>query len=84
MADDFEIVRFTHHDVFVDYADVEMKVNELCNGTFLGYFVVGDVKIKENISRSYTEIWALKIPVGMKFRLDDFYMACAQRCGYIY
>lgn len=60
-----------------------MEVNEICNKTFLGDFVVGGVKIKE-ISSGYKEIWALKIPVSMKFGLKDFYMACAERCGYIY
>ncbi|WP_405275738.1 hypothetical protein [Methanobrevibacter sp.] len=29
-----------HIDVFVDYEDVEVKVNEICNRTFLGDFVV--------------------------------------------
>jgi hypothetical protein len=74
-----------HIDVFVDYDDVEMKVNEICNRTFLGDFVVGEVKIKENSSgNSYTEIWAFKIPVNMKFSLKEYYKACAERCSYIY
>ena len=72
-------------DVFVDYDDVEMKVNEICNRTFLGDFVVGEVKIRENSSgNSFTEVWALKIPVNMKFSLKHYYNACAERCGYIY
>ena len=79
----YEIVRFEHLNVFVGHDDVGMKVNEICNKTFLGEFVVGDVKIKEINSR-YKEICALKIPVSMKFGLKDFYMACAERCGYIY
>ena len=28
-------------------------------------------------------IWAVKVPVAMKFKLRDFYMACAERRGYI-
>ena len=74
-----------HIDVFVDYEDVGIKVNEICNRTFLGDFVVGEVKIKENSSgNSYTEVWALKIPVNMKFSLKQYYKACAERCGFIY
>ena len=82
-SENYEIVRFEHLDVFVTQSDVEMKVNDICNKTFLGDFVVGEVKIKE-ISSGYKEIWALKIPVAMKFKLKDYYMACAERCGYIY
>ena len=50
---------------------------------FLGDFVVGEVKIKEN-SSGYKEIWEVKVPVSMKFKLEDYYMACAEKCGYIY
>ena len=80
---DYVIVRYEYLDVFVGYEDVEIKVNEICNKTFLGDFVVGEVKIKE-ISSGYKEIWALKIPVAMRFKLEDYYMACAEKCGYIY
>lgn len=83
VSGNYEIVRFEHLDVFVGYRDVEMKVNEICNKTFLGDFVVGEVKIKE-ISSGYKEIWGLKVPVAMKFKLEDYYMACAERCGFIY
>lgn len=82
---EYEVVRFEHIDVFVDYEDVEMKVNDIGNTTFLGDFVVGDVKIKLNSSgNSFTEVWALKVPVAMKFSLKQYYNACAERCGYIY
>ena len=65
--------------------DVEKKVNDICNTTFLGDFVVGEVKIKLNSSgNSFTEVWALKVPVAMKFSLKQYYNACAERCGYIY
>lgn len=80
----YEVVRYEHIDVFVDYEEVEMKVKAICN-TFLGDFQIGEVKIKENSSgNSFTEIWALRIPVGMKFSLKRYYMACARKCGYIY
>ena len=82
---EYEVVRFEHIDVFVDYKDVEQKVNDIRDNTFLGDFVVGDVKIKLNSSgNSFTEIWALKLPVAMKFSLKQYYNACAERCGYIY
>lgn len=82
---EYEVVRFEHIDVFVDYEDVEKKVNDICNTTFLGDFVVGEVKIKLNSSgNSFTEVWALKIPVTIKFSLKKYYKACAERCGYIY
>ena len=87
MMDDseYEVGRFEHIDVFVDYEDVEKKVNDICNNTFLGDFVVGEVKIKLNSSgNSFTEVWALKVPVAMKFSLKQYYNACAERCGYIY
>ena len=82
-SENYEITRFEHLDVFVTQSDVEMKVNDICNKTFLGDFVVGEVKIKE-ISSGYKEIWALKIPVAIKFKLEDYYMACSNRRGYIY
>ena len=82
---EYELVRFEHIDVFVDYEDVEMKVNSICNRTFLGDFVVGDVKIKLNSSgNAFTEIWALKVPVAMRGSLNRYYEACAKKCGYIY
>ena len=82
---EYEVVRFEHIDVFVDYKDVEQKVNDIRDNTFLGDFVVGDVKIKLNSSgNSFTEIWVLKLPVAMKFSLKQYYNACAERCGYIY
>lgn len=83
--DDWEIVRFEHMDVLVNYEDVEMKVNAMCNTTFLSDLIVGEVKIKENTSgNAFTEIWALKIPFAMKFKLKEYYTACAERCGYLY
>ena len=82
---EYEVVRFEHIDVFVDYKDVEQKVNDIRDNTFLGDFVVGEVKIKLNSSgNSFTEVWALKIPVTIKFSLKQYYKACAERCGYIY
>lgn len=82
---EYEVVKFEHIDVFVDYEDVEMKVNAICNRTFLGDFVIGEVKIQKNRSgNSFTEIWALKVPVTMKFELEKYYKASAERCGYIY
>ena len=83
--DEYEIVRFEHINVFVTQSDVEMKVNDICNTTFLGDFVVGDVKIKLNTSgNSYTEIWALKIPVSMRSSLKRCYEACAEKRGHIF
>lgn len=83
--EDYEIVRFEHIDVFVTQADVERKVNDICNKTFLADFVLGDVKIKLNTSgNSYTEIWALNIPVSMRGSLKRYYEASAQKCGYLY
>ena len=74
-----------NHIEHVDYKDVEQKVNDIRDNTFLGDFVVGDVKIKLNSSgNSFTETWALKLPVAMKFSLKQYYNACAERCGYIY
>lgn len=84
MAENVEIVRFTHFNPFADYIDVETKVNEIYSNTFLGDLAVGEVKIKEETSRSYTEIWALKVPVSMKYQLKEMYGACTQKCGYIY
>lgn len=82
---DYEVVKFEHINVFVDYKEVEMKVNSICNRTFLRDFVVGDVKIKLNSSgNAFTEIWALKVPVAMRGSLNRYYEACAERCGYIY
>lgn len=83
-TDSFEVVRFTHFNPFVEYGDVKMKVNDICNNTFLGDLAVGEVKIKAETSYSHTEIWALKIPIGMKHSLKKYYEACANRCGYIY
>lgn len=83
--DEYEIVRFEHIDVFVTQSDVERKVNDIFNTTFLGDFVIGEVKIKLNTSgNSYTEIWALKIPVSMISSLKRYYEACTERCGYLY
>lgn len=82
-TDEFEIVRFTYFDVFMAKEDVEAKVNDLCAHTFLGDFLVGQVKVKEETSQSFTEIWALKIPVSMKYSLKQYYGACANKCGYI-
>lgn len=82
-SDPFEIVRFTYFDVFMGREDVEEKVNDLCANTFLGDFLVGQVKVKEETSQSYNEIWALKIPVSMKYSLKKYYEACANKCGYI-
>lgn len=84
MADEFEVVRFTHFDPFVEYGDVEVKVNDICNNTFLGDFVVGEVKIRRETSYSHMEIWGLRVPISMKLDLKRYYEACAQKCGYIY
>ena len=82
---EYEVVRFEHIDVFVDYEDVEKKVNNICNRTFFGDLVLGEVKIKLNTSgNSFTEVLALKVPVTMKFSLKQYYSACAEKCGYIY
>ena len=46
---------------------------------------IGDVKIKLNTSgNSYTEIWALKIPVSMRSSLKRCYEACAEKGGHIF
>ena len=82
-ADDYEVVRFEHLNAYVDYEDVEQKVTQIKENTFFGLFLIGDVKIKQS-NAVFKEIWAVKIPVAMKFKLEDFYMACAERCGYIY
>lgn len=82
--DNYDVVRFEHINVFVDYEDVKQKVDEICNNTFFGDFAVADVKIKEGGPTTYTEIWALKIPVVMKYNLKKYYRACSNRCGYIY
>ena len=82
-SDPFEIVKFTYFDVFMGREDVEEKVNDLCANTFLGDFLVGQVKVKEETSQSYNEIWALKIPVSMKYSLKEYYEVCANKCGYI-
>lgn len=82
---EYEIVRFEHIDVLVDYEDVQLKINEICNNTFFGDLVVGDVKIKLNSSgNAFTEIWALKIPISMRGSLKRYYEAAAQTCGYLY
>ena len=83
LNDQYEIERFEHIDVFVDYEDVEKKVNDICNKTFLGDFVINEVKIKQTNPNTFKEIWALKIPVSMKFRLEELYMSCAERAGFI-
>lgn len=82
-ADDYEVVRFEHLNAFVDYDDVKVKVDKIRRNTFFGGFLIGEVKIKQSNS-VVKEIWALKIPVAMKFGLEDYYMACSNRCGYIY
>lgn len=82
-ADEWEVVRFEHSNAFVDKFDVEMKVTDICEKTFLGMFLMGDVKIKQS-NAVFREIWALKIPVSMKFELERYYKACAEKCGYIY
>ena len=82
-TNEWEVVRFKHIDVFVSVEDVETKVNEICAKTFLKNFLV-NVKVKQTNPSTITEIWALKIPVSMKYNLEEVYMACAQRCGYIY
>ena len=80
---DYEVVIFEHIDVLVDYKSVEMKVNEICK-TFLGHFLINEVKIEQTNPQSFKEIWALKIPKSLKYRLDELYMACSQRCNFIY
>ena len=81
--DDYEVVKFEHLNAYVDYEDVELKVNQICNKTFFGDFVIGQVKIKQS-NAVVREIWAVKIPVSMKLKLEDYYMVCSNRCGYIY
>ncbi len=81
---DYEIVRFEYINVFVNYESVKNKVNDIRNKTFLGDFVINEVKIKQTNPQSFKEIWALKIPVSMKLRLDELYFACSERSGYIY
>ena len=81
---EYEVVRFEHIDVFVNQEDVELKVNAISNTTFFGDFLVGEVKIKQTNPNAFTEIWALKVPVTMKFSLKEYYEACAEKCGYIY
>lgn len=81
---DYEIVRFKHINVFVNYESVKNKVNDICNKTFLGDFLINDVKIEQTNPQSFKEIWALKVPKSMKFQLDELYMACTERSGYIY
>ena len=80
---DYEIVRFEYINVFVNYESVKNKVNDIRNKTFLGDFVINEVKIKQTNPKTFKEIWALKIPVSMKFRLDELYISCSERCGYI-
>lgn len=82
-ADDYEVVRFEHLNAYVDYEDVEQKVKQIKENTFFGLFLIGDVKIKQS-NAVFKEIWAVKVPVSMKFKLEDYYMACAEKCGYIY
>ena len=54
---DYEVVKFEHINVFVDnYEDVQMKVNEICNRTFLGDFVINEVKIKQTNPKTFKEI----------------------------
>ena len=80
---DYEIVRFEYINVFVNYESVKNKVNDIRNKTFLGDFVINEVKIKQTNPKSFKEIWALKIPISMKFRLEELYMSCAERAGFI-
>ena len=82
-TDDFEIIRYTHFDVFMTRGEVETKVNDLCANTFLGDLLVGQVKIKEETNQSFTEIWGLKVPLSMKYSLKEYYEVSANRCGYI-
>ena len=78
------VIRFEHTDVFMDKADVQIKVDELFKNTFLGRLSVNDPKITEkNEGYVYHEIWALKVPNSLKFRLEEYYKACAEHCGYI-
>lgn len=82
-ADEWEIVRFEHLNAFVDYESVEQKVKQIKENTFFGNFLIGEVKIKQSNS-VVREIWAVKVPIAMKFGLEDYYRAAAQKCGYIY
>lgn len=79
----YEIVRFEHINAFVDQADVEIKVNDICSKTFFGNFVIGEVKLKQS-NAIVREVWALKIPVSMICSLEEMHMSCSNRCGYIY
>ncbi len=80
---EYEVVRFEHINAFVDQADAEIKVNEICNKTFFGKFVIDEVKLKQS-NAIVREVWALKIPVSMICSLEEMYMSCSNRCGYIY
>ncbi len=84
-SDQWEVVKFEHIDALVDYDEVKEKVDKICSNTFFGDFVINEPKIILNSSEnSFTEVYALKIPVDMKLKLKDYYMACAGWCGYIY
>ena len=79
---EFEIVRFEHLNVFVSEEDVQVRVKEISENTFFGDFLVGEIKIKRSTS-AFKEIWGLRVPVSMKYSLDEYYKICAQKCGYI-
>lgn len=81
-SEEHVMVRFEHIDALVAQEDVEMKVNVICNKTFLGDFGIGEVKIKQNTSGiAFTEMGDLKIPAVMIFRLRTCYDACAEKYG---
>ena len=84
-SDQWEIVRFEHIDALVDYEEVKEKVDKICNRTFFGHFVINEPKILLNSSgNSFTEVYALRIPVAMKLNLKKYYTVSAEHCGYIY
>lgn len=79
------VVPFKHLDVLVDSDYVNQKVNQIYNNTFFGDLAIKQPKIKQNSSgNSYTTIWALRIPISMKWYLKEQYRCCSERCGYIY
>ena len=83
--DEWEIVRFEYLDALVHLSDIEMKVNKMFNTTFIGDFLVGEVKIRQNPSgNAFAKIWDLKILISMRGSLKRYYEASAQTCGYLY
>ena len=79
---EFEIVRFEHLNVFMNKSEVEVRAKKIYDNTFIGKFAVSEAKVRR-INSGYKEIWALRIPVSMKYSLKEYYKLSAQKCGYI-